>query len=273
MGGRKGRSFVATLLLYLVTGAYAGFMAGLLGVGGGVIIVPALMFAFTVQGFADGDVVRMALGTSMASIVFTSLSSMRAHNARRAVDWTVVRRIAPGIVVGTFTGAQLAAHLPALALKVLFVVFLAYIGMQMALDYRPPPLRALPGAAGMTVAGLLIGALSSLVGIGGGVMTVPFLAACNVAVHRAIGTSSAVGFPIAVAGTAGFIVAGWNAPGLPTASIGYVYVPALFGIVLVSVFFAPVGAWVAHRQRALVLRRVFALFLFAVGARMAAGLV
>lgn len=141
-------------------------MAGLLGVGGGVIIVPALMFAFTVQGFADGDVVRMALGTSMASIVFASLSSMRAHNARGAVDWTVVRRIAPGIVVGTFTGAQLAAHLPALALKVLFVVLLAYIGMQMAPDCRPPPLRALPGAAGMTVAGLLIGALPSLVGIG-----------------------------------------------------------------------------------------------------------
>lgn len=262
----------ATLAIYLVTGAYAGFMAGLLGVGGGVIIVPALLFAFTLQGIGDADAVRMALATSLASIVFTSVSSMRAHHARGAVDWAVVRRIAPGIVIGTFAGAQVAAALPAIALKLFFVVFLVYIAAQMALDFRPPPSRALPGAAGMTAVGAFIGAVSSLVGIGGGVMTVPFLAWCNVAVHRAIGTSAAVGFPIAAAGAAGFVVAGWHAEGLPGGSIGYVYAPALAGIVAVSVFFAPIGAWVAHRQRAVVLKRVFAAFLVIVGAKMALGI-
>lgn len=262
----------ATVAIYVATGAYAGFMAGLLGVGGGVIIVPALLFAFTMQGIGDADAVRMALATSLASIIFTSVSSMRAHNARGAVDWTVVRRIAPGIVVGTFAGAQAAAAIPALALKVFFVAFLVYIAVQMAVDFRPPASRALPGAAGMSGVGAFIGALSSLVGIGGGVMTVPFLTWCNVAVHRAIGTSSAVGFPIAISGAAGFVVAGWHAEGLPGGSIGYVYLPALAGIVAVSVFFAPVGAWVAHRQRAVVLKRVFAAFLVVVGVKMALGI-
>jgi hypothetical protein len=261
-----------SILIYLATGAYAGFMAGLLGVGGGVIIVPALLFVFALQGVPDADAVRMAIATSLASIVFTSVSSMRAHQARGAVDWAVVRRIAPGVVAGTFGGAFVAAALPAIALKVFFVLFLAYIAAQMALDYRPPPARALPGAAGMTAAGAGIGALSSLVGIGGGVLTVPLLAWCNVALHRAIGTSSAVGFPLAVAGTAGFVAAGWDAPGLPPGAVGYVYLPALAGIVTVSVFAAPLGAWVAHRQRAIVLKRVFAVFLVAVGAKLASGI-
>ena len=261
-----------SILIYLVAGAYAGFMAGLLGVGGGVIVVPALLFAFALQGVDGGDAMRMALATSLASILFTSVSSMRAHHARGAVDWAVVRRIAPGIVAGTFGGALVAARLPELALKVFFVVFLVAIAASMALDFRPPPQRELPGAGGMTLAGAAIGALSSAVGIGGGVMTVPFLAWCNVAVHRAIGTSSAVGFPLAAAGTAGFVVAGWEAPGLPGGAFGYVYLPALAGIVLVSVCLAPVGAWVAHRQRAIVLKRVFAVFLLAVGAKVAAGL-
>lgn len=261
-----------SILIYLVAGAYAGFMAGLLGVGGGVIVVPALLFAFALQGVDGGDAMRMALATSLASILFTSVSSMRAHHARGAVDWAVVRRIAPGIIAGTFGGALVAARLPELALKVFFVVFLAAIAVSMALDFRPPPQRELPGAGGMTLAGAAIGALSSAVGIGGGVMTVPFLAWCNVAVHRAIGTSSAVGFPLAAAGTAGFVVAGWEAPGLPAGAFGYVYLPALAGIVLVSVFLAPVGAWVAHRQRAIVLKRVFAVFLLAVGAKVASGL-
>lgn len=269
---RTERIVTTSILIYLATGAYAGFMAGLLGVGGGVIIVPALLFVFALQGVPDADAVRMAIATSLASIAFTSVSSMRAHHARGAVDWGVVRRIAPGIVAGTFGGAFVAAALPAIALKVFFVVFLACIAAQMALDYRPPPARALPGAAGMTAAGAFIGTLSSLVGIGGGVMTVPFLAWCNVAVHRAIGTSSAVGFPLALAGSAGFVVAGGNADGLSPGAFGYVYLPALAGIVLVSVFLAPVGAWVAHRQRAVVLKRVFSVFLIAVGAKLAAGL-
>lgn len=261
-----------TLVLYLATGAYAGFMAGLLGVGGGVIIVPALLFVFAAQGFADADAVRMALATSLASIVFTSLSSMRAHHAKGAVDWSVVRRIAPGVVIGTFAGAQLAAATPTLVLKVLFVAFVAGIAVQMAFDWRPSAQRELPGAAGASLAGAAIGGVSSLVGIGGGVLTVPFLASCGVAIHRAIGTSAAVGLPLSLAGAAGFVVAGWDAPALPALSLGYVYLPALAGIVLVSVLFAPLGAWVAHRQSAIVLRRVFALFLVAVGAKMAAGL-
>ncbi|OHB26606.1 MAG: hypothetical protein A2X84_10905, partial [Desulfuromonadaceae bacterium GWC2_58_13] len=221
-------------LFYLVTGAFAGVLAGLLGVGGGVIIVPLLVFTFTAQHLPDAYILHLALGTSLASIIVTSISSLRAHNLRGAVNWPVVKGIAPGILTGTFFGSWVAAQLSSGFLKGFFVVFLYYVATQMLLDIRPKSHRQIPGAGGMFGVGNVIGGVSSLVGIGGGSLSVPFLIWCNLPIHHAVGTSAAIGFPIAVAGAAGYLVNGLMADGLPSGAVGFIYLPALVGIALAS---------------------------------------
>ena len=196
-------------------GAVAGFFAGLLGVGGGAIMVPILAMMFAAQGFPDAHLMHVALGTSMATIVFTSISSARAHHRHGAVLWSIVRAIAPGIVVGTLLGAQVASRVPTRPLAIFFAAFIAYVAVQMILNVKPKPSRELPGAAGMFGVGGFIGLVSALVAIGGGSLSVPFMTWCNVKVHQAIGTSAAIGFPIAVAGTIGYMIAGHGADGLP----------------------------------------------------------
>ena len=259
----------ALFAAYGVLGLVVGFLAGLLGVGGGLIIVPVLIMLLHAHGLAVGMEPQLALGTSLASILFTSLSSVRAHHRHGAVEWPLVRRIAPGIVLGTLTGAVLAAQMSATVLKVFFVVFLFYAATQMWLDFRPAPHRGLPGRAQTTLAGGVIGAVSSWVGIGGGTLSVPFMLWHNVPLHRAIATSAAIGFPIALAGAAGYAMGGWHASGLPVGSLGFVYLPALTGIVMGSVLTAPMGARTAHRLPVRPLKRVFALLLFALALRMA----
>ncbi len=200
----------AMLAAYGGLGLLVGFVAGLLGVGGGLLIVPVLIWMLHAQGLAVGMEPQLALGTSLASILFTSLSSVRAHHRHGAVVWPLVRRIAPGIVLGTLAGAMLAAQMSAWALKVFFVVFLFYAAIQMWLDFKPAPQRVLPGIAGTTLAGSVIGAVSSWVGIGGGTLSVPFMLWHNVPLHRAIATSAAIGFPIALAGAIGYVLGGWG---------------------------------------------------------------
>jgi uncharacterized membrane protein YfcA len=255
-------------LLYLATGVLAGFLAGLLGVGGGLVIVPVLAFIFAAQQFPAGQIMHLALGTSLASIMFTSVSSLRAHHAHGAVNWQVVRGITPGIVVGTLAGTVVAAQLSTAFLKVFFVVFLYYVATQMVMNIKPKPSRDLPGAAGMFGAGSVIGAVSSLVGIGGGTLSVPFMAWCNIKLHQAIGTSAAIGFPIAAAGAAGYIANGWGMRGLPPYSLGFVYLPALAGLVVASVLTAPFGARLAHRLPVAKLKKIFAVLLLVLGTRM-----
>lgn len=259
-------------LSYFALGAFAGILAGLLGVGGGIIIVPVLVFLFTAQGIPAPIILHMALGTSLASIMFTSVSSLRAHHSREAVNWDVFRRITPGILVGTFGGSWVAAQLSSRFLKEFFVFFLYYVALQMLLNVRPTPSRKLPGAAGMFGTGILIGGTSSLVGIGGGSMSVPFLIWCNVAMHTAIGTSAAIGFPIAFAGAAGYIVNGLNEPALPPLSLGFVYFPALFCISMASIITAPLGAKLAHSLPVPRLKKAFAFLLLVMGTKMLAGL-
>jgi uncharacterized protein len=254
-------------LMYLALGAFAGVLAGLLGVGGGLIIVPVLTFIFTAQHLPEGHILHLALGTSLASIMFTSISSLRAHDGRGAVDWTVVRRISAGIVLGTFAGSWVAAQLSTNVLKVFFVCFQYYVAAQMLLNIKPKPHRQLPGWAAMSGVGGLIGGVSSLVGIGGGTMTVPFLVWCNVAIHRAIGTSAAVGFPIAVAGAVGYVVNGLSAD-LPPHSLGFVYIPALVGVALASIVTAPLGAKLAHSLPIATLKKIFACLLIVMGTKM-----
>jgi uncharacterized protein len=260
------------ILMYLGLGVVVGGLAGLLGVGGGLIIVPMVVFSLTWQGVPAEFQMHLALGTSLASIIFTSVSSFWAHHQRGAVNWLVVRRIVLGILVGTFLGSCLAAHLSNNLLKGVFLVFLYYMGFQMLTNRKPKPTRGLPGPLGMFGVGNGIGAVSALVGIGGGALSVPFMVWCNMTVHEAIGTSAAIGFPIAVAGTVGYIVNGFKVPGLPAYSLGYLYLPALAGIVAASVFTAPLGVRLAHSLPVDSLKRVFALLLFVMGTKMLIGL-
>jgi uncharacterized membrane protein YfcA len=252
---------------YLVLGLAAGYVAGLLGVGGGLIIVPVLTWLLEAQGFSQ-HAMHYALGTSLASIMFTSVSSLRAHHARGAVDWSTVRRIAPGIVFGTLAGAALAARLSPVPLKIFFVAFLFYAAAQMWWNFKPGSHRQLPGLAGMFGAGGAIGAESSWVGIGGGTLSVPFQLWCNVPLHRAIGTSAAIGFPIAAAGAVGYALHGPASGAIPH-SLGYLDLTALACIALGSISTAPLGARSAHALPVGKLKRVFALFLFVLAVRMA----
>ena len=255
------------ILMYLVFGSMAGLLAGLLGLGGGAIIVPILVYGLPLQGITE-HIQHMAVGTSMASIVFTSLSSVRAHHARGTVRWPIVLQFSPGIVVGTLVGGTIAANIPTKPLAAIFAVFLMYVATQMVLDIKPKASRQLPGVAGVMGVGGGIGFVSSFVGIGGGTMTIPFLTMCNVSMREAISTSAGVGFPIALAGAVSYMVNGWSAPGLPQYSLGFIYLPALFGIVTASMLTAPLGAKIAYKVSIPRLKKFFAGFLCVVAATM-----
>ena len=259
---------LAAVLAYLLTGALAGFFAGLLGVGGGVVVVPVLTVIFTGLGFPARDVLHLALGTSMATILFTSISSLRAHQAHQAVLWPVVRGLTPGILCGTLFGAQFATRISSRSLSIFFVAFMLFVAVQMIANLRPKPSRGLPGITGLSAVGAFIGGISSLVAIGGGAITVPYLIWCNVRPHTAIGTSAAVGLPIAIGGTLGYISNGWANPGLPVGSLGFIYLPGLAIILLASVLTAPLGARLAHRLPIKLLKRVFAGLLVVLSAKM-----
>jgi len=264
-------SGVESLLLYLAVGAFAGFVAGLLGVGGGLIIVPALVFGFRAHGLAEANIVHLAIGTSLATIVATSASSMWAHHRHGAVRWPVFRRLTSGLVAGALLGAAIADLMPSQKLRIFFGVFELLVAVQMALQLQAAPYRELPGVVGMSATGTVIGGLSAVVGIGGGTLTVPFLTWCNVSIRQAVATSSACGFPIAIAGALGYVIAGWNEADQPALSSGYVYWPAFGGIVAASMLLAPFGAKMAHRLPTVILRRVFAGFLALLGIRMLIG--
>ena len=256
------------LAAYLVLGAFVGFFAGLLGVGGGGIMVPILTTLFAAQGFPREHMVHLALGTSMAAIVLTSISSLRAHHAHGAVRWDIVKGIAPGVLLGTFGGTFIAASAPTLPLAIFFGCFMAYVSLQMILNVKPKPSRELPGPAGLAGVGSGIGLISALVAIGGGSLSVPFMTWCNVKMQNAIGTSAAIGLPIALAGAAGYLINGWGVEGLPAWSTGYVFLPALILISAVSFFTAPLGARLAHRLPVATLKKIFAGVLILLSAKM-----
>jgi len=261
-------------LTLIVMGGLAGVMAGLLGIGGGALIVPVLVIVFEGQGVAPNSIMQLALGTSLATIVFTAISSAGAHYRRGTLDVSIFRRIAPAIVVGTLLGAAIADHLASRTLQWMFVVFMFAIAVQFSRGTTVTRAHTrLPGVVGMNLAGTLIGIASALFGIGGGSLSVPFMTWCSVPVKRAIGTSAAIGLPIAVGGAFGYIVAGWNEPGLPPWSFGYVALPAFAGIVVASTAAAPLGARLAHRLSEAMLRRIFAVFVALLGLRMLWGLV
>jgi len=257
-----------TLLTYGCVGAVVGILAGLLGVGGGCIIIPILVYMMSHQGVPLDLVMHLALGTSLGCIIFSSISSLKAHHKRGAVHWQIVRRITIGIVAGTLFGSSFASILSTKTLTVIFSIFLWFVSAQLMMNRKPARSRDLPGLPGMLGAGSVIGFISSLVGIGGGSLSVPFLVWCNLSIHHAIGTSAALGLPIAVAGTVGYIFNGWGTPGLPELSVGFVYIPALFGIAVVSILTAPIGVKMAHGLPVDKLKKTFAVLLIVVGTKM-----
>lgn len=253
---------------YLVVGVIAGVVAGLFGVGGGLLIVPVLVMVFSAHGMSSTVITHLAIGTSLAAIVPTSIASMVAHHRHGAVEWPAFIRLTPGLVIGALIGSVIAGLLPSATLKRIFGVFELAVAAQIAFGHNPAPHRKLPGSLGMGMAGIVIGIVSAIIGIGGGTLTVPFLVWCNVALKRAIATSAACGLPIAIAGATGFMLAGHDASALPPAAFGYVYGPALAGVAVASVLAAPFGARLAHRLPVHLLRRFFAGFLALLGVRM-----
>jgi uncharacterized membrane protein YfcA len=255
-------------LAYLALGAFVGFFAGLLGIGGGMTMVPMLVFFFTAQNFPEEHLLQVALATAMATILFTSIASLRTHHLHNAVNWPAVRGMAPGVVVGALLGTVIAGKLPTQWLAIFFAIFVYYAATQMVLNIKPKPSRQLPGRPAMAVVGALIGGISSLVAAGGAVLTVPFLAMCNIGLREAIGTSAAVGFPIAVAATLGYVLSGLTEKGLPTYTLGFVYLPALAWLVVGTVLTAPLGARTTHRTPVGTLRGIFAVLLLILATRM-----
>lgn len=252
------------LIILLITGGIAGILAGLLGIGGGILIVPVLVFIFRYQGVDSSIIMHMAIGTSLATIVVTSLSSIREHQAHGAIIWSIVKLIAPSIIVGALIGAAIADILPSDTLRLIFAPFMLMVAFQMGFGRPPKPQRQLPQKPGMFFAGGVIGSLSSILGIGGGSLSVPFMTFCNISVRKAVATSAAIGFPIALAGTIGFIISGWNAESLPKWSLGYIDLKAALSIVLASALTAPLGAKLTHIMPVGLLKKVFALLLVVV---------
>ncbi|RJG41888.1 sulfite exporter TauE/SafE family protein [Motilimonas pumila] len=256
-----------TILLYLGLGAVAGTIAGLFGLGGGIIIVPVLVFTFSWQGFSPEHLTHLAIATSMATIIITATSSTLTHHKLGAIHWPVVARMSIGIVGGTFIGAMLADSISGENLKRLFALFAYLVALQMFFSLKPKATNPLPKGFALSGIGAVIGAISAIFGIGGGSLSVPYLTSRSVPMRNAVALSAALGLPLAISGTFGYIVSGFHENELPPYSLGYVYLPAWLGIVLTSAVFAKIGARLAHRLPPVLMKRLFSVFLFIVGSK------
>ncbi|WP_423896187.1 sulfite exporter TauE/SafE family protein [Candidatus Pelagadaptatus aseana] len=254
-------SILSLLLIFAVVGVVAGLIAGLFGLGGGVVIVPALIYTFAGLAFPETVATHLAVGTSLGCIVVTSLTASRTHWKKGAVDLNILGPLVPGVLVGGWCGGLLASLLAGAELQLAFAAFLVFVGFTMLKAVGDGGQR-LPGIPGRVLAGTVIGSLSSLFGIGGGSLTVPFLRVCQVPMAKAVATSAALGLPIAVAGVASFIYQGWGQPDLPDGAYGYFYLPAFLGIVVFSAPASRIGARMAHNLPAEKLQKGFAVVLF-----------
>ncbi len=259
---------VSLILVLLLMGAFGGFAAGLLGIGGGMLLVPFITMILTAKNFPPEFIVHIAIATSLATVMFTSLSSVRAHHQHGAVLWHIVKVLTPGILLGSWLGPWLGKQMNSAMLSLFFSAFIMLSATQMLLGKKPSGSRALPGTVGMLGMGGLIGVLAGLVGAGGGFISVPFMSRCNVKIHNAVATSAALGFPVALAGTLSNIYHGMSMQGLPAYSLGFIYLPALLVISLTSISFAPLGAKVAHSLPVASLKKCFALVLYCLGGYM-----
>ena len=264
---------IEMILVMLAVGSIAGFIAGLLGIGGGMIIVPVVLWVLQMKGLGGIEHAQhLAVGTSFAIMVFTTFSSVMAQQRKGSVDWAVVRRMAPGMVVGVMIGSMLAKRLSNEALQVFFIVFVVLVALKTLTDAKPKPTRSLPGPAGLAAVGSLFGMASSWVGIGGGSLSVPFMLYCNVPVRTAAGTSAGLAWPIAVAGAVGYLYPGWDVAGLPEGTLGFWYLPAVAVLSVATMLFAPLGVKAAHKLPPEKLKLAFGLLLLVIAARMLWGL-
>ncbi|NQZ09581.1 MAG: sulfite exporter TauE/SafE family protein [Algicola sp.] len=257
----------------LILGAVAGFLGGLLGIGGGVIMVPVLLALFTQFGWNEALSIKMAIATSLSAIIFTSIAAIRAQIRRDAILWPLVKTWTPFILLGSFCSGTIANFLPSLMLKGFIGCFLLLAAIVMLVRWAPAPHRQLPGKVGAGITSFIAGLASALAGIGGGNIIVPTLTWFNVPMKNATATSSTLGLPISVFGAAGFITAGWGMPELPQYSLGFVYLPAVALIAVMTFVLAPVGVAVAHKISAANLKQVFGLLLLMVSGRMLYGMV
>ncbi len=246
------------LALYLALGAFAGFMSGLLGVGGGGILVPLLASALAYQGVPPGSVVHVALGTALTCMIITSTASLRAHAARANVDWKIVGGMAPGIIIGAFLVTQFAALMNAAVISVFFSIFMLLVAARMYFDWQPAPSLTPANLRGLLGVGAGIGSVSALAAVGGGFLTVAYLNYKNIEMKRAVGTSAAIGLPIAVAGTAGYMIGGWSETRAAQYMLGFIYIPAFLLISLGSAIAAPYGARCSRGLPEIYLKRIFA---------------
>jgi uncharacterized membrane protein YfcA len=256
------------LISFLLLGGVVGFMAGLLGIGGGGIMVPVLTSIFILQGVPVDKVMHLALGTSMASIIVTSFSSLRAHHSKSTIIWKVVQTMVPGIILGTFFATFLVAYMSSIYLAVFFALFMAFVAFQMYLNKQPKPTRKLAGNIALVSVSSGIGAISALVSIGGGSMTVPYLMWQNVDVKKAIACSAAIGFPLSITGTLGYVINGWGIDSGISYCVGFIYYPAVILISITSYITAPYGVMLAHKLDVSVLKKVFALLLILLSIKM-----
>lgn len=259
---------ISLFITSLVLGLVAGVLAGLFGIGGGLVIVPVLAFVFKGQGYPPDTILLMAVATSLATIVLTAISSVLAHHRLGAVIWAKVWRLSPMIMVGSALGAVVAKQLPADMLRWVLIVFLVYVGIQMAFQFKPKPGLTTQPLWLDGIAATVIGLMSAIVGIGGGTLTVPYLVYCQVPMRNAVAVSSACGLPIAIAGTASYALLGWDVAGLPDWSVGYVSLPAFVGVGLTSILTAPIGAKLANRLPAAQLKRYFSVLLWVMAAKL-----
>lgn len=256
------------LLAYVAAGAFVGFIAGMLGIGGGMTLVPILAALFTAQALSPEHTVHVALATAMASAFFTSTASVREHQKHGAVDWTVVKRMAPGMVTGALVSTIASGWISQRALALLFAVIVYGAATQMWFGKKPAAHRPLPGPVPLFAIGVVIGTLSGLVSAGGTFLAMPVMLYCGVAMHTAIGSGAAIVVPVTLVGTIGYIISGWATGNLPPHSLGFVYLPAAAALVAGSIVTAPMGARMAHKLPVQTLKRIFALVMFALASRM-----
>jgi uncharacterized membrane protein YfcA len=255
-------------MLYLALGAFVGFMSGLLGVGGGGLLVPLLASIFIYQGMGLENVVHMALATSLACMIFSSASSLRAHAFRGTVLWDVVKGMTPGIMIGAFMATQIASHVNSSYIAIFFAIFMALVALQTFLKWQPKPSHKPRTLLGLIVSGLGIGSVSALAAVGGGFLTVVYLGYKNIDIKRAIGTSAAIGFPIAITGTIGYTINGWTSTLDKPLTLGFIYIPAFFAISISSAISAPYGARCSHTLPEASLKKIFAIICMALSIKM-----
>jgi uncharacterized protein len=260
---------VTWLLAYAAAGAFVGLLAGLFGIGGGMTLVPILAALFEAQGLAPGHGVHLALGTAMASAVITASASVRAHHVRGAVDWRLASQLAPGMIAGSLLSSLGSGLVPQGRLAIAFAVIVYAGATQILIGRSTGAVASLPSRSATIAIGLLIGVVCGLVSAGGAFLTVPWMLYCGVPMVTAIGTAASIAVPVVFVGTVGYIVSGWSATDLPAHSVGFVFLPALAVLVLASSPMAFIGAHFAHRLPVKVLKRIFALLLYALATRMA----